>query len=217
MSVINGSLNAVRHSLIITWEKVSQLFSSVLKMIKSRDLLYAALRGHAFRPYNSTGKHLTFNTCTVYVLTMALYCYKNDVDRLFQCFCTSLYGCELCLLTTNEIEDLCVLWCLPSTSHSYFLPILSQCLPLYDENCRRSINFIRSCFSNESSLVRHIIQYAVFYGRALSCLGHNVLFCMRRLYCSIRDLSESANNIIKSFIFRLFDKKCTVLLFFYLS
>jgi len=31
-------------------------------------------------------------------------------NRLFQCYCTSLYGCELWLLTTNEIEDLCVSW-----------------------------------------------------------------------------------------------------------
>jgi len=39
--------------------------------------------------------------------------------------------------------------------------ILSQCLPLFDEICRGSINFIRSYLSNESSLVRHISQYAV--------------------------------------------------------
>jgi len=51
-------------------------------------------------------------------------------------------------------------WCLPNTFHSYFLPILSQFLPLFDEIRRRSINFIRSCLSNESSLVRHISQYA---------------------------------------------------------
>jgi len=96
-------------------------------------------------------------------------------------------------------------------SHSYFLPILSQCLPLFDEFCRRSIHFIRSCLSNESSLVRHISQYAVFHGRALSCLGQNVLFCMRRYNCCIRDFSESTNNIIKSFVFHLFDENmhCT--------
>jgi len=27
-------------------------------------------------------------------------------NRLFQCYCTSLYGCELWLLTTNKIEDM---------------------------------------------------------------------------------------------------------------
>jgi len=68
---------------------------------------------------------------------------------------------------------------------------------------------------NESSLVRHISQYAVFHGRALSCLGQNVLFCMRRYNCSIRDLRESANNIIKPSAFRLFDENmhCTAIFF----
>jgi len=44
----------------------------------------------------------------------------------------------------------------------------------------------------------------------LSCLGQNV-FCKRRYNCCIRDLSESANNIIKSLFFRLFDENmhCT--------
>jgi len=45
----------------------------------------------------------------------------------------------------------------------------------------------------------------------LSFLGQNVLFCMRRYTRSIHDLSESANNIIKSFVFRFFDENmhCT--------
>jgi len=56
---------SVRHSLIITCEMVSTIFASVLKMTKSRDLLSVALKGQAFKikPYNSTGKHLTFNEC----------------------------------------------------------------------------------------------------------------------------------------------------------
>jgi len=43
-------------------------------------------------------------------------------------------------------------------------------------------------------------------GRALSCLGQNVLFCMRPYNCRILDLSESANNIIKSLVFNLYDE-----------
>jgi len=42
-----------------------------------------------------------------------------------------------------------------------------------------------------------------------------LLFCMRRYNCSIRDFSESANNIIKSFVFRLFDEDihCSAIFF----
>jgi len=52
MTVTNEILKAVQHSSIITWEKVSQIFASVLKMTKSRDVLYIALKGQAFKPYN---------------------------------------------------------------------------------------------------------------------------------------------------------------------
>lgn len=139
-------------------------------------------------------------------------CVKN---RLFQSYCTSLYGCELWLLSTSEIEDLCVswrkglrrVWSLPNTSHSYLLHMLSQCLPLFDEISRRSINFIRSCVSHESSLVSHVAQYAVNHARSLSFIGQNVLFCMRRYNCSLRDLLNGPlNNIINSFVFHSSDE-----------
>jgi hypothetical protein len=140
-------------------------------------------------------------------------CVKN---KLFQSYCTSLYGCELWLLTTGEIDDLCAawrkslrrVWNLPHTAHSYLLHMLSQCLPLFDEISRRSINFIRSCISHESSLVSYIAQYAVNHARTLSAfLGQNVLLCMRRYNCSLRDLLYGpVNNIIKSFVFNSFDE-----------
>ena len=79
---------------------------------------------------------------------------------------------------------------------------------IFDEISRRSINFIRSCVSHESSLVSYIAQYAVYHARTLSSfLGQNVLFCMRRYNCSLRDLLYGpVNNIIKSFVFNLFDE-----------
>jgi hypothetical protein len=81
----------------------------------------------------------------------------------------SLYGCELWLLSTGEINDLCVawrkglrrVWSLLNTSHTYLLHMLSQCLPLFDEIIRHSINFFRFCATHESSIVSFIAQYAV--------------------------------------------------------
>ena len=54
---------------------------------------------------------------------------KNRILQSAYSYCTSLYGCELWLLTTNEIGDLCIscrkglrrVWDLPYTSHYYFL------------------------------------------------------------------------------------------------
>ena len=88
-------------------------------------------------------------------------CVKNG---LFQPFCTSLYGCELWLLTTNEIEDSCLswrkgvrrVWDLSYTFHPYLLHMLSQCISLLGKICQRSINFIRSCVSHDSFLVSRI-------------------------------------------------------------
>jgi len=66
--------------------------------------------------------------------------------RLFQAYCTNLWGCELWLLTNCSIEALCVawqktlrrIWNLLSCTHSRLLPLICNCLPLFDEICRRS-------------------------------------------------------------------------------
>ena len=105
-------------------------------------------------------------------------------NRLFQAYCTSLYGCELWLLSNNEINDLCIawrkglrkVWGLPNKSHCYLPHILGQCLPLFDEICRRSSNFVQKCITHDSSLVRFVASYGVVHGRYKSFLGHNVQF-----------------------------------------
>jgi len=60
---------------------------------------------------------------------------------IFQAYCTSLYSCKLWLLTNCNIEVLCVawqktmcrIWNLPSCTHSRLLPLICNCLPLFDE------------------------------------------------------------------------------------
>jgi len=77
--------------------------------------------------------------------------------RLVHLYCISLYGSELWLLS----NDLCVLWRkslrriwgLPFNSHCKLLPLLSQCLPLFDDICIRSLNVIKACIYNGLSFV----------------------------------------------------------------
>jgi len=96
------------------------------------------------------------------------------------------YGCF-----NDQINDLCVswrkslcrIWDLPFNSHCYLLPLLSQCLPLLDEICRRSLNYIKACLYNGSSLVRAVTNYGIRCGRHNSLLGHNLLFCARLYNC----------------------------------
>lgn len=130
----------------------------------------------------------------------------SDVKcRLFRSYCTSFYGCELWSLATSNIEDFCTswrkgvrsVWNLPQSTHCYLLPLICHCLPVVDEICRRSINFVRACLSHESDLIRQIASYGVYLARSESPLGHNVLFCVERYQSSINSiLSESLNNII---------------------
>ena len=116
--------------------------------------------------------------------------------KLFQAYCTSLYGCELWLLTNHNIDGMCVawrktlrrIWNLPFCTHSQLLPLISKCLPLFDEICRRSLNFIRTCALHDSVLIRSVTQYGAIYARGLSILGQNVLFCAQRYHRSIHDV-----------------------------
>jgi len=69
------------------------------------------------------------------------------------------------------------------------MPILSQCLPLFDEICRRSINFIGSCLSNESSLVGHIFYY-------LQCTGcWFIYFAEEKFRMRLVDLEKDNSDL----------------------
>ena len=63
--------------------------------------------------------------------------------RLFRSYCTSFYGCELWSLNNNNLHDLCTVWHkgvrsvwnLPQSTHCYLLPLICNCLPVFDEIC----------------------------------------------------------------------------------
>jgi hypothetical protein len=74
-------------------------------------------------------------------------------------------------------------------SHNYLLPLISRCLPLADEICSRSLNFINACLRNNSRLVRNVAHYGIQFGRYNSRIGHNALFCSRRFNFSFQDVS----------------------------
>jgi hypothetical protein len=136
--------------------------------------------------------------------------------KLFQSYCMNLCGRELWSLSNDHLSDLSVSWRkslrrirrLPHNTHSYLLSILSQCLPLFDEICRRSLKFIDACLSSESNLVRAVAKYGVQYGMQNSFLGHNAAFCARRYNCKFFDASGSyvdIQRVVKSYVDNLTD------------
>ena len=91
------------------------------------------------------------------------------------------------------------IWNLPYTTHCYLLPLICQCLPVFDELCRRSINFMRSCVSHESKLISTIASHCIHFARCKSPMDLNILFCADRYQTNIDDiLSGSSTYIVHS-------------------
>ena len=51
---------------------------------------------------------------------------------------------------------------------------------VYDEVCRRSINFQCTCVSHNSKVARCVANYGIFHGRCDSAAGRNALHCINR-------------------------------------
>jgi len=93
------------------------------------------------------------------------------------------------------------IWNLPSCTHSRLLPLICESLPLFDEICRRSLNFIRTCALHDSLLIHSVAQYGAIYARSQSIIGQNVLFCAQRYYRSISDvIYNPAHSFINAFV-----------------
>jgi len=153
---------------------------------------------------NSTHSSIRQITCSVFFRKLT----SNVKYRLFHSYCTSYYGCELWSLNTSNISDFCTawrrgvrsVWNLPYTTHCYLLPLICRCLPVFDELCRRSINFARSCVSHKSKLISQIASYGIHFARCKSPMGLNILFCADRYQSNVVNiLSGSSNYIVQSY------------------
>jgi len=86
-------------------------------------------------------------------------CYFRQLDcfvkyRLSRSFCTAFYGCELWHLRNRKLLDfgrmwnksIRRIWNLPYNAHCSMLPLLCQCLPVFEEFCCRFIKiFAEMC------------------------------------------------------------------------
>lgn len=132
---------------------------------------------------------------------------SSDVRyKLFSSYCSSFFGCELWKLDNNSIDDVCVawrralrrIWSLPNTAHNRLLPLLSNCMPLYDQFCSRFLNFIRRCLSDDSSpLVRTVAWHGLFYCRSHSPIGFNFMHCMRRYCFNLYDFINAKLSVVQ--------------------
>jgi len=117
--------------------------------------------------------------------------------KLFQAYCTSLYGCELWNLLSNDLVALCTawrkgvrrVWGIPPDTHCYILPLLCKRLPVYDEICRCSANFVRTCLLHNRlyECCSKSCKLWCLWARCESSMGRNALHCMRRYNAGLSD------------------------------
>ena len=91
-------------------------------------------------------------------------------------------------------------------THHYLLLLLSRCLPVLDEICKRSMNSVVSCLSHTSSLVKYVAHHSIKFGLNFSLIGHNVLYYSRRYGFDVSDvltnnarfLSDTIHSCVRS-------------------
>jgi len=99
------------------------------------------------------------------------------------------------------------LWKLHQQAHCFLFHLVSGCLPMFDELCRRSMSFVCSCLSHDSYLIRFVANYTIVHARSQSFLGHNVLFCAHRYNFSVNICNRlnSFDNLVKTFVHNSID------------
>lgn len=125
-------------------------------------------------------------------------------NRLFKTYCSSMYGCEIWDLSSKEIEDLCVawrrgarkVWALPNDTSCDILYLIANVVPVFDEICRRVLNFIRSCSNCGSELISQVANFGVNFAKMNSPIGRNALFCSLRYGIALQDLCLSSLNSV---------------------
>ena len=89
---------------------------------------------------------------------------------------------------------------LPRETHRLLLAPLCAAIPIVDELCRRSCNFINACLSSDCSLVSFVARQGIFYSRMASLLERNVHFCCTRYGGRTQDISFIRNDYINDMV-----------------
>ena len=120
-------------------------------------------------------------------------------NKLFQAYGSSHYGSELWDLSCSTLSEYCAawqrglrrIWELPNTLRSDYLSTISCTGPIYDVLCRRFLNFIATCYSSDSELIRFVIKHAVSCAQARSPIGRNYALSYKRYGFKVEDELKS--------------------------
>ena len=118
--------------------------------------------------------------------------------ELLYTYCSSLYGSVLWNLQHPDIDRICTawrsalkrVWRLPHNAHSNIVTALSSKLPLYDELCRRVVNFHFACLNSDNNIIRRLCRYLVSSDSAQSPHGCNIRHISEKFSLPFRCFSE---------------------------
>ena len=91
---------------------------------------------------------------------------------------------------------------------------------MFDEICSRSLNFVFTCLSHTSKLIKYVAHQGIRFGLNFSPLGRNILFCSRRYGFDVDDVFFNKfsyfRNVISSCVSSKFTfaQNCTADLLF---
>ena len=122
-------------------------------------------------------------------------------NMLFTIYCSSHYGSELWDLTNRKIEEYCIawrkslrkIWKLPYDCSCLNVAVVSNTVPIFDELCRRFMNFIYLCRHSDSNLVRSVVLHGTLAGMQ-SYIGRNIVYCANRYNLPINSIGDNVLN-----------------------
>ena len=136
-----------------------------------------------------------------------LLCFFGMLDpvvktELLYTYCSSLYGSVLWDLQLPEIQLVCSvwrtalrrLWNARRNTHNDIINALSGKWPLFEELCRRIINFHFSCVKSSNMIISSLCRYLTSDDCALSPHGRNI-----RFLCEKYDLSLCSFGYLESY------------------
>ena len=65
---------------------------------------------------------------------------------------------------------------------------------MYDEFCKRTVNFINQCLNSDCELVNQLVHHGIYFERARSPVGRNALICCKKYHVS--DIQRVNSNTV---------------------
>jgi hypothetical protein len=102
------------------------------------------------------------------------------------------------VLLGGRQKAVCRVWNMPSETHTDFLPLICNCLPILDELCRRQVNFAKRCMFHQNEIMKFISSHGMLHARGYSPFGQRVAFCKSRYNLTLAELISSPTTRVIS-------------------